>query len=123
MNLQALKKLLLYNSMNSNQELILSQNYPKIGKLGTLKPITTTKIQILNIPSEIELLLLSANLNYQAKLIMDGEAKRTGELTVIECIDQSMRIMAIVEDYKNRYITYAELKKIKKEYKLNRLYA
>jgi len=66
--------------------------------------------------------LLSANLNYQAKLIMDGEAKRTGDLTVIECIEQSKKIMAIVDDYKNRYITNAELKKIKKDFKLNRLY-
>lgn len=108
--------------MNYNKELILSRNYPEIGELGTLKPINATKTQIPNIPSEMELLLLSSNLNYQAKLIMDGEAKGTGDLTVRECINESMRIMEIVEDYENRYITYAELKKIRKEYKLNRLY-
>ncbi len=108
--------------MNYNEELILSRKYPKIGELGTLAPINSIKTQILDIPCEMELLLLSSNLNYQAKLILDGEAKGTGELTAIECIHQSIRIMAIVEDYKNRYITYTELKKIKKDFGLNRLY-
>lgn len=122
MRLQAQKKLLAYNSMNYDKELLLTQNYPKFGELGTLIPLTTTKIQVLNIPSEIELLLLSTNLNYQAKLILDGEAKGTGDITVTECIDESIRLMSIVDDYQNRYISYAELKEIRKKYKLNRLY-
>lgn len=108
--------------MNYDKELLLTQNYPKLGELGTLTPLTTTKIQILNIPSEMELLLLSTNLNYQAKLILDGEAKGTKKITAGECIKESIRLMAIIDDYQNRYISYAELKEIRKKYKLNRLY-
>lgn len=101
------------------------QNLTKIDDLKPLrgyKALTTIKVSRLNIPNEVELLLLSANLNYQARLILDGKAKRAGSLSAQSCIYKSYAIIKICDDYKNKFIDYKELKQIKKDFKLNSLY-
>lgn len=40
---------------------------------------------------------------------------------MINCIDKSVELMAIIDDYENKRISREELKKIRKEFKLNRL--
>ena len=104
------------------------QPIQNITKIETLKPLrdykalTTIKVSLPNIPSEIELHLLTANLLYQAKLILDGEAKRIGSLSAISCTHKAIEILKITDDYCNKYIDYKELKQIKKDFRLNGLY-
>ena len=86
------------------------------------KPLTTMKVSTLNIPSEMELLLLSSNLLYQSKMILDGTSKRTGNLSAQSCTYKAIQMMKIIKDYQYKHIDYKELKSIKKEFKLNSLY-
>ena len=85
------------------------------------KPLTTIKVSILNIPSTSELLLLSANLNYQAKRILDNEVKCKSGLSFESYIYQSIAVMRITEDYVNKYISYKEMRAIKSQFGINGL--
>ena len=100
------------------------QPIQNITKIDTLKPLRGHKAltTLPNIPSEIELHLLTANLLYQAKLILDGEAKRVGSLSAMSCTYKAIEILKITDDYCNKYIDYKELKQIKKDFRLNGLY-
>lgn len=104
------------------------QPIQNITKIDTLKPLksykalTTIKVSLPNIPSEMELYLLTANLLYQSKLIIDGEAKRVGSLSAMSCTYKAIEILKITDDYCNKYIDYKEFKQIKKDFKLNSLY-
>ncbi|MBL1243506.1 MAG: hypothetical protein COA39_003760 [Sulfurimonas sp.] len=92
-----------------------------IKPLRGYKPLTTIKVSTLNIPSTPELLLLSANLNYQAKRILDNEVKCKSGLCADSYIYQSIAVMRITEDYANKYISYKELREIKKQFGINTL--
>jgi|GEM_PF-1837178 len=101
------------------------QRITKIDVLKPLrgyKPLTTIKVSILNIPSQSELFLLSANLLYQARLIIDKEIESANGLSVDHYIYKAIDIMKITDDYQNKFIDYKELKQIKKDFKLNGLY-
>ena len=93
-----------------------------LSTLPSLKPLFTQKIEILNIPSEIDLLLLSTNLLYKSKLLLDKEIQETSIITAKNCTYQAMKLLHILDDYQNRYLTHKEFKAIKKLYKLNSLY-
>jgi len=93
-----------------------------IKPLRGYKPLTIIKVSILNIPSTPELLLLSANLNYQAKRILDSEINCKRGLCVDSYIYKAIDIMKIVDDYQNKYISYKEMRMIKKQFGINGLY-
>ncbi len=86
------------------------------------KPLTTIKVSTLNIPSEMELILLSSNLLYQSKMIMDGTSKRTGNLSAQSCTYKAIEIMKILDDYENKHIDNKEFRDIKKQFGLSGLY-
>lgn len=88
--------------------------------LPTLKPLIEEKISIINMPSQIELILLATNLLYQSHLILEGKTKST--INAREYTNQAIKINEILNDYENKYLTNAELKKIRKDFKLNSLY-
>ena len=90
--------------------------------LRRYKPLTTIKVSILNIPSEISLLLLSANLNYKAKQILDNQAKCKRGLCVDMYIYKAIEVMKITEDYANKYISNKDFKSIKSKFGLDSLY-
>ncbi|WP_164707234.1 hypothetical protein [Arcobacter peruensis] len=92
-----------------------------VSSIPTLKPLIERKVSILNIPSQIELILLSTNLLYQSHLILEGKA-RTTNLNARDYINQAMKLNEILNDYENKYLTNAEVKKIRKDFKLNSLY-
>jgi len=86
------------------------------------KPLTIIKVSVLNIPHTPELLLLSANLNYQAIRILDNEINCKRGLCVDNYINKAIDILKIVDDYQNKYITYKEMRMIKKQFGINGLY-
>ena len=86
------------------------------------KPLTIRRVSILNIPHTPELLLLCANLNYQAKRILDSEIKCKRGLCVDNYIYKAMDILKIVDDYENRFISYKEMRAIKSQFGINGLY-
>ena len=90
--------------------------------LKELKPLTLYKIRVLNIPSEIDLLLLSANILYTAHKILQNEIKANKNKSVEDYQLQAVKLMEATEDYQNRYLSHKEVNQIKKDFKLNRLY-
>ena len=85
-------------------------------------PLTIRRVTILNIPHTPELLLLCANLNYQAKRILDKEINCKRGLCVDHYIYKAMDILKIVDDYQNKFITYKEMRAIKSKFGINGLY-
>jgi len=85
------------------------------------KPLTIIKASILKIPSTPELLLLSANLNYQAKRIIDSEINCKRGLCVDSYMYKAIDIMKIIDDYENKHISYKEMRAIKKKFGVSRL--
>jgi hypothetical protein len=90
--------------------------------LRRYKPLTNIKASILNIPSEIELILLSVNLLYQSEMIMNGSSKCKKEKCINDYIYKAMSIHKILDDYQNKYLDNKEFKQIKKEFGINGLY-
>ncbi len=86
------------------------------------KPITTVKVSRLKVPSESELILLSANLLYQGSQIIRGTSHRTGNLSADRCSFKALEIMSRLDDYENKFVDMLEFKKIRKDFKLNGLY-
>ena len=93
-----------------------------IKPLRGYKPLTIVKVSMLSVPSTPELLLLCANLNYQAMRIMNNEVKCKRGLCFNSYIYQSLAIMKTTDDYENKYISYKEFRTIKKQFGINRLY-
>jgi hypothetical protein len=93
-----------------------------IKPLRRYKPLTIRRVTILNIPHAPELMLLSANLLYQAKRILDSEINCKRGLCVDTYIYKAIDILKIVDDYQNKYISYKEMRMIKKQFGINGLY-
>ena len=90
--------------------------------LEPMKPLRIVKTTITTIPSELELLLLSSNLVYQSKKIMEGTAKRIGDLTAQQCSYKAIEILNRINDYQNKYLDMDEFRSVRKKFKLNGLY-
>ena len=89
--------------------------------LGALKPLTPCTTKVLNIPSSMELLLLSANLLYVANRIIKKEINGSNQ-DIEKYTAQAIEMMKIADDYENRYISNKEFLQIRKDFKLNKLY-
>lgn len=89
--------------------------------LRGLKPLTTCQTKILNIPNSIELLLLSSNLLYVANRMIKKEINGSNQ-DIDRYTVQAIEIMKSADDYENRYISNKEFRKIRKDFKLNKLY-
>ena len=86
-----------------------------------MKPLTTYATKVINIPDSLELILLSTNLLYVASRIMRKEIE--GSYADIDrYTGQAIKIMKIEDDYENSYISKKEFMKIRKDFKLNKLY-
>ena len=90
--------------------------------LNDLKPLTLYKVTVLNIPSQIDLILLSSNLLYTAHKILQNEIKENKNKSVEDYHLQAVKLMEITEDYKNKHIYHKEANQIKKEFRLKKLY-
>ncbi|MGB3750257.1 MAG: hypothetical protein WA945_01680 [Arcobacteraceae bacterium] len=93
-----------------------------IGAVPTVPPLQKTTYKILNIPSTPELLLLSSNLLYKSKLLLDGTITQTQKITADKCTYEAIKIMKVVDNYRDQHLTHKEVKQIRKDFKLNNLY-
>lgn len=97
-----------------------------LSKLSDLKSIEIikplVKYKAVDIPSQIELILLSTNLLYKSKMIMDREMTAPKKITPIDYTYEAIKILNIVDRYETHYLTKKEFTLIRKKYKLNDLY-
>lgn len=98
------------------------QNLTILKPLQSIKPLSSKKVSILNIPSKAELFLLSTNLLYQAKRILDKEIKCKKGLSVDMYTYKAIEIMKITNEYQTKYIDNKEFKVIKNMFGINGLY-
>jgi len=101
-------------------------NLSTLKPLDTLKPLervkaTTQKREI--IPSQIDLLLLSSNLLYKAKLILDGEIQTPKGISPLNYTNEALKLISIVDNYEKKYLSTKETNEIKKRFKLKDLYS
>lgn len=115
--------------MKLNKKPKLYQNFTTLKSMETLKPLkrlkplTVVKSNSTNIPNEIELLLLSTNLLYQTKRMLDNEYKPRGtHLTIEQYTAKATELTKRALNYKKGYIEKSEFKQIKKDFKLGSLY-
>lgn len=102
----------------------LNQDYTKndtLESLEALKPLTLYNATILDIPSQSELLLLSANLLYVGARILRGEIQES-EVHVMQYNYKALELLKIHENYLEDHLTWREFKQIKKEFKLKKYY-
>jgi len=93
-----------------------------VGAVPTLPPLQKTTYKILNIPSQTELLLLSTNLLYKSKLLLDGAITPTNNINADRCTYEAIKLMKIFDNYQDQHLTHKEVKQIRKDFKLNNLY-
>jgi hypothetical protein len=103
----------------------------RLNKLQTLRDIPTvaglpllqkTTYKRINIPSTPELILLSTNLLYKAKLLLDGTITPTQKITADKCTYEAIKLMKVIDNYRDKHLTHKEVKQIRKDFKLNNLY-
>jgi hypothetical protein len=95
----------------------------RLTKLSILQELKELKkYKTVEIPSQMELLLLSSNLLYKSKMIMDREMTAPKDLTALNYTYEAINLMDAVDKYETHYLTNKEIKEIKKKYKLNDLY-
>ncbi len=80
------------------------------------------KYKTVEIPSQMALLLLSSNLLYKSKMIMDREMTAPKDLTALNYTYEAINLMDAVDKYETHYLTNKEITEIKKKYKLKDLY-
>lgn len=105
-----------FNSLQSLRDV------PTIGAVPGLKPLNKTTFRIVNIPSTPELILLSTNLLYKAKLLLDGVITPTQKITADKCTYEALRLLKVIDNYQDEHLTHKEVKKIRVDFKLNSLY-
>ncbi len=96
-------------------------NLSTLKELDTLKPLE--RGEIIKVPSQMELLLLSSNLLYKAKLILDGEIQRPKGISPLNYMNEALKLINILDDYEKKYLTTKETNEIKKQFKLKDLYS
>ncbi len=104
-------------------KLLPIQDLTNIGTLQPLcgyMPLTTTRVSIMKIPSVPTLLLLSANLLYKARLIIDGEIKPKRGKSLHDYSYQAIELMKICDDYENKYITQKQFNQIRREFSIKK---
>ena len=95
----------------------------KISTLKELKELSPLiKYKLIDTPSQMELLLLSSNLLYKSKMILDRELTAPKDLTALNYTYEAIKLLNAVDRYETNYLTNEEVKEIKKKYKLNDLY-
>ena len=104
----------------------LKSNSMRLAKLSTLNELKELspliKYKLVDIPSQIELLLLSSNLLYKSKMILDSELTTPKDLTALNYTYEAMKLINAIDNYETHYLTNKEMKEIKMKYKLNDLY-
>jgi len=93
-----------------------------VGTVPSLQPLLKSKVTIVNIPSTPALLLLSSNLLYKAKLLLDGAIRPTDKITADTCTKEAIKLIKIVDNYQDKHLTHKEVKQIRRDFKLNNLY-
>jgi len=86
--------------------------------LQGIKQLTTIKVSTKVAPSEIELISLGMNLIYQSHLLNNGTLQESKNITVLKCCNEAIRVIKILDDYKNSYIDFKEFNEIRKMFKM-----
>ena len=100
-------------------------NLSTLQELKELNPLVKygiVKYTKSDIPSNLDLLLLSSNLLYKGKMILDREMKAPKDLTALNYTYEAIKLLNAVDKYETNYLTNKEVKEIRKKYKLNDLY-
>jgi len=96
-------------------------NLSTLKQLDALKPLE--RGEIIKVPSQMELLLLSSNLLYKAKLILDREIQAPKGISPLNYMNEALKLINILDDYEKKHLTTKETNEIKKQFKLSDLYS
>ncbi|RLA80807.1 MAG: hypothetical protein DRG78_10260 [Epsilonproteobacteria bacterium] len=97
-------------------KLLPMQGLNTLKSLKEYQPLSTSKVSILNIPSEPALILLATQLHNKAEKILNNEIECKKGLCVDSYIHKAISIIKILDDYSDKFISHQELKSIKKEF-------
>ena len=97
-------------------KLIPMQGLNTLKSLKEYKTLSTSRVSILNIPSESALILLATQLHNKAEKILNNEIECKKGLCANSYLYKSISIIKIIEDYSDKFISHKEFKSIKKEF-------